>query len=190
MKNIFLYIVFFLGINYIHAQLVVQDYKPLESFPNNTQDGDYYKDVNNLLNPYVGNWIGVFNGNTIEFEIIKEENVDGIRVKWDRLLIKYKVISSIGEVIVSTLNDTPKMKNHIEGLHFGDNPQQYLAFYEEPFPDDCSKSGNVALSLVSSTELSMWVFTRAIGGIVGDCPDGTPFLFPTSSEEAIILTKQ
>ena len=65
---------------------------------NGVPDNSYFKDVNHVLDQYIGSWMGVQNGKTYVFYIIKEvENT--IISQYDRLVIRYTIHSETGRLI-------------------------------------------------------------------------------------------
>lgn len=70
---------------------------PLEQYYNyktddnlKLRDVNYFKDVNNHLDKFVGTWIGGYDNNTLTLEISILEQVEGLGIAFDELLIKYK----------------------------------------------------------------------------------------------------
>jgi hypothetical protein len=61
---------------------------------------DYVKDINNLLNKYVGTWKGSLEGKNYEFNFIKKENVErgSSGIRWDRLIGRVKITNQNGIV--------------------------------------------------------------------------------------------
>lgn len=73
------------------------------------EDGAYIKDVNNVLNKFIGTWRGNHNNINYEFKIIKK-TISYLGIKEDMLLMRYKITSNNGSVIENTLslpNDSP-----------------------------------------------------------------------------------
>ena len=69
----------------------------------------YVKDINNILNKFLGTWKGIHNAKNYEFKITKTTTDDG-ELKEDMLLMRYKITSNNGSVIENTLslpNDSP-----------------------------------------------------------------------------------
>ncbi|WP_404986859.1 DUF6705 family protein [Chryseobacterium sp. M5] len=90
-----------------------------ETCPNST----YVKDVNNLLNKYVGTWIGTLNGKNYEFNFVKKENTGEV-IKWDFLVGRLKITNSNGIVEYNSFN---KPENELsEGYNFQPDLKVYL----------------------------------------------------------------
>lgn len=65
-------------------------------------DGAYIKDVNNLLDKFIGTWTGTFDNKSYEFGITKQ-TVSFLGISIDRLIIKYVITDNVtNQVIVDT----------------------------------------------------------------------------------------
>jgi hypothetical protein len=85
----------------------------------NTEDGfpdniTHVKDVNNLLDKYVGTWIGTYNGRIYEF-IITKVTYESLGILWDKLYLYYKITQN-GEIIEDTTSLMPNYQNNTGGL--------------------------------------------------------------------------
>ncbi|PWW27522.1 DUF6705 family protein [Chryseobacterium sp. AG844] len=93
--------------------------------PANCPAATYIKDVNNLLNKYVGTWKGSLNGKNYEFNFIKKENFGfSDNLKRDRLIGRLKITNSNGIVEYDSFN-----KQDNETDFFGNNFQKDLKVY-------------------------------------------------------------
>ncbi len=193
MKTILL--ILFFSIYTVSAQIQDASIKPLESYylyPNNDnfniQDGFYFKDVNNLLDPYVGVWIGNYDGKTLKLDISIQEKVFGVRIYFDKLLIKYKITDSNGQDLVNTLNMFDSYKYHMNGNFFSDSPLKYYADYTG-YEYECNQTGTTVIELIDNNTMSLWVIgDRDI--VLGNCPDGNIHILPTEEANAVVLSKQ
>ena len=70
MKTITRLIIFLLS-QFCAAQSLAAPIKPLLTLPSNLKAGDYLKDLNNVLQPYVGTWEGTANNKKYTFVITK-----------------------------------------------------------------------------------------------------------------------
>lgn len=100
MKRIFV-IILSIIVNVINAQTQIL---PLE-MRSKRVEGVYYKDINDVLTPYIGTWEGKVNGNTfrITFEKIKEYH-EFDKYWRDRLQGKYEMRDKNGKILYSTYN--------------------------------------------------------------------------------------
>lgn len=197
MKKI-IYLLITLCIYSINAQNgTIQDVNivPLESYQNYKTDdnlqfqkGMYFKDVNNLLVPYVGSWLGSYDNKTIEMQISILENVVGPNIALDKLQIKYRITDNNGQDIVNTLNYFDEFRFHIYGKYFGKNNNYYLLRYIG-YEVDCNQSGLGLLNLINSNTLKFYIAPHS--DIIGaGCPDGNIHILPIEKESAVTLTKQ
>ena len=96
-----------------------------KSQPETCPVATYIKDVNNLLNKYVGTWKGSLNGKNYEFNFIKKENFGfDDNLKRDRLIGRVKITNSNG---IEEYNNF--IKQDTEPDFFGDNFQKDLKAY-------------------------------------------------------------
>ncbi len=193
MKTILL--ILFFSIYTVSAQIQDASIKPLESYylyPNNDnlniQDGFYFKDVNNLLDPYVGTWIGNYDNKTLHLEISIQEKIFGIRIYFDELLIKYKITDSNGQEIINTLDFFDTYKYHMNGRFFDDNPFKYYARYTG-LQWECNQKGTAVIDLIDSDTISFWILPDN-DFVEPDCPTGNIHIMPTASVNAVTLSKQ
>ncbi len=83
MKYIIIFIsVFTLSITACKAQIItIEDFSTYsDSQKEKMSDGTYIKDVNGVLNKFIGTWKGIYNSNNYEFKIIKK-NYSWRRIK-------------------------------------------------------------------------------------------------------------
>lgn len=146
-------------------------------------DNLYYKDVNNLLDPYVGTWTGSYNTFTIEI-VIEKVTTTFYGIMSDELHIGHKVLNN-GIEIANTLNlpnDSPEV---MKGIYFNEQGQ-YLVSYI--YNLDCGQVGTVYIKLRNNpNEMSFFMYpTGEIDVDPSQCTGPTQIL-PTSG---IILTRQ
>jgi len=116
----------------LYAQTII----PLEQQSNYTSSQDgynyYYKDVNGILNKYVGKWKYQKDTEVIEISIFKDTNHNFGNYHKDQLYIKFKYTKN-GLVIINTLN-TGNNNYLISGGRFknADSINQIHLLYIEP----------------------------------------------------------
>lgn len=163
--------------------------KPLETFlTSSVQDGDYFKDVNNLLEPFTGVWTGNYDNNVLEIEINKLEHQYLLGMYEDKLIIHYKITNAAGEVLINTFNDAPKMKRYMKGIGFADETNTYIASYVGELVN-CNQKGRAVLKMLENGQMRFWIIPDH-DIIDNDCPKGNIHIMPTSHDTAVILTKQ
>ena len=113
MKNI-LILISLLATTSLSAQILpVEDLNEVTgNIPEQITGIRHIKDVNGVLNIYVGIWKGTFNGKTLELVIKKYTRDHSLYVQdyhpepllWDELIAKYKIVGQHGETIENTLD--------------------------------------------------------------------------------------
>ncbi|MCY1661418.1 DUF6705 family protein [Chryseobacterium sp. SL1] len=100
-----------------------QQVLPLNSSELDTSVNSYFKDLNNELEPYIGNWKAVYQGKTVLLKITKESKrsftIEDKTFYRDAIIVKYEVKDSTGQILQSTLNSdfaTSNLKNIILSL--------------------------------------------------------------------------
>jgi hypothetical protein len=147
----------------------------------------YIKDVNNILDKYVGTWKGTYNNRNYEFRILKITNKTG-RITEDRLLMRYVISDSNGTIIEDTraLSDTNPYV--IEGDYW--EKSSYFLYYigKESL---CGQKGHIIIDIQpNSNNSKMRLFFMEQQEILSlkDCPNGNAVqVMPVND---LILTKQ
>ncbi len=161
----------------------------------------HIKDVNGVLNKFVGTWKGSFNGKQLEL-VVKKYTVDYSPyidreshpedLLWDQLIGKWAITDQNGTVIYSTLNESDHMPD--------DEPPKlmYKDSYRSPLSYDlhyqgknykCGDNGYVSLYIKSNTQNSKMYFVYLHkGSVSSDCTSSVGAVFPIN--EGILLTKQ
>lgn len=187
----------------VQAQVIVPVDKVGEYFSNNKNIPEhiYYKDVNKVLNKYVGTWEGVYKNQTYYFEITKQIKVRSNNFPMtfrDDLLIKFKITDNKSKKVIrntfnlpndlliasSLIRDITATKQIM--LYFGGNNKQV----------NCGDIGNIYLEpFDKNRKLKVYVVPQSMVFYVEDgvhpCPGGRILPpFPDSKETALILTKK
>ncbi|WP_123868126.1 DUF6705 family protein [Chryseobacterium lactis] len=155
--------------------------------PGNCPVATYVKDVNNLLNKYVGTWKGSLEGKNYEFNFIKKENF-GFEdsLKKDRLIGRLKITNSNGIVEYDSFN-----KQDNETDFFGHNFQPNLKAYMVRFAGGklgCIDYGYVYLIIKPETPNNMGVLFLPDNDIATqDCSN---FKTTIPTEKRINVVKQ
>lgn len=155
--------------------------------PGNFPNADYVKDMNGLLNKYIGTWKGTYEGKSYEITVVKKENVDYEGTKWDELSGKFKIVNSNGTIAFNNFNQL-EADNKVKGMNF----QKNLKFYKMNFPGapstGCIDSGTMYLGVKSETPNIMKITFLADYDIVKqDCSN---FQTTIPGGKSIMLTKQ
>lgn len=186
MKKILFIGCFILSIASCKAQQAIPVENQINYINNNINipDGAYFKDVNNVLNKYIGEWKGSISNKNYTF-IVDKFTHSFLGISVDKLLIRYKITNQAGTVIEDTTALTNASKYVIKGQYLD---AAYVLFYQgREFK--CGQKGNVFIS-VYENNTKMQLFLVPDSDLIGtdDCPNGEASqLLPTDS---IILVKQ
>lgn len=158
----------------------------------NIPDGIYFKDVNHLLDKYVGTWVGTYDNKTYEFQVVEfTDNYLGITE--DILLMRYKITDANGNEIVNTLNLPNTSSYVISGKYLTENAHSYAMRYRG-YESECGQKGTVFIEIEATNPNVMELFYGPqyewIDSV--ECPNGVANqVFPTFDDQAyLILTKQ
>jgi hypothetical protein len=183
MKNIIFIIFCFLAIVSCKAQIIAVE--GFEDYPNELPDGAYIKDVNNVLNKFVGTWKGTYNNKNYEFEVTKYTRISEIRpLKFDKLLIRYKIIDTSGNIVVNTLNVSNDDKYIIRGSYLAKSGSYVLSYVG--LNAKCGQNGSVFINAYNTDKMEL--FLQVNGEMYQECTTGAvEQVLPT---DWIDLTKQ
>ena len=168
---------------------------PLEEYYNyktddnlKLSDVNYFKDVNNHLDKFVGTWTGSYDNKTLTLNISILEQVEGLGLAFDELLIKYKIEEDNGNVLINTLDMFDSYKYHMSGKFFADTTSVYLAnYYGEQV--ECNQKGYAIFDFINSNTINFWIAPS--NDMIGpECPTGNIHIMPTDGDDAVVLTKQ
>jgi hypothetical protein len=127
------------------AQIIaVEDF---ENYNQELPNGAYIKDINNVLDKYVGTWKGTYNAKNYEFKIVKytESNLQqSLNYKEDLLLMYYKITASNGSVIENTLNLPNTSNFSIKGSYLSNNGSYVLDYIG--LNSNCGQNGTIFIS--------------------------------------------
>lgn len=153
-------------------------------------DGAYFKDVNNVLDKYVGTWVGVYDNKTYEFQLMEfTDNYLGISE--DKILMRYKITDSNGNVIESTLGLPDESPYVIKGYYLSENEANYILTYISQQP--CTVWGHIYINVMNNgTTMRLFLMPDPEVGIGENCINGLSSIFPTptSNGNSIVLSKQ
>ena len=148
----------------------------------------YLKDVNNVLNKYVGVWKGTYDNKKYEFRITKATEKLG-RVTEDKLLMRYIITDANGTVIENTmalLNDNYLV---IHGYYIEDNVY-YLNYVGKN--GRCGQEGTIHIDIVensNNTKMRLGLQPEFVVLSTKECPNGAAAqIMPVG--RLVTLTKQ
>lgn len=132
-------------------------------------DGAYIKDVNHLLDKFVGVWKGTYNNKNYEFRITQfTDSFLGISV--DELLMRYKITSLNGTIIEDTTTLPNDAVHVIEGDYLDKSKFTYVLNYIGK-NSKCGQHGDVFISVYGVNNTKMQLFLHVYGETV-DCITG------------------
>jgi hypothetical protein len=155
MKNNIVTLLVLLSFTFCKAQVLEQSIVPIENLQGLSTEGTYYKDLHNLLNPFVGTWLYTNGTTSLKLVLRKVIGFDSGRIKQDLVVGEYEYIEN-GVSKINTLqninNDTPLKINH---LIDGDT---FAYRYNYPLCNNCT-SNELRLQLTLEDPLKEVAFS-------------------------------
>ncbi len=158
------------------------------SYGKGLKGGDYIKDINGVLDKYVGVWQGTHNNHNFLFNI-KKTTLHKYGFFEDLLLIRYRITDAQGNEIINTLSLPDESIYVIEGIKM-DEVGDYRLFYQG-YESDCGQCGEIIIhAFMDSNPNKLLLILIPMRDMIDptDCPNGTTQLLPT--EPGITFTKQ
>ncbi len=133
----------------------------------------YVKDVNHILDKYVGVWIGSYQNKTYELRIMKHTLEGSYGLLEDILLLRYIIKdNNTNAVLVDTTNLPNENGKVVKGLYLAEDGI-YKLFYNG-MESLCGQQGTMYLAIIPPdyTTLKMFIYpdSELINSI--DCPNG------------------
>ncbi len=172
MKRITVILIAFLNILSCKSPLItIEDF---EDYPHDLPDGAYIKDVNNILDKYVGTWNGTYHNKNYEFVVVKYTadytNNASLNFKEDLLLIRYKITDSLGKVLANTLKVPNGDKYIIRGSYLAKSGSYVLSYLG--LNGKCGQNGTVYISVYDDDNVKMKLFLEPYGEMYSECTTG------------------
>ncbi len=195
MKKILFVIYLLLGTLNLVAQI-----KPVEQIDESKGEIEtqikgitHIKDVNGVLDRFVGTWKGTFDGKRLEIVVKKYtrdisqavKSYHPIGLKWDQLVLKHKITDQNGTVLYSTLNlgdDNPALMQKDEFR----NSYTYTFHYDGK-DYKCGDNGYVSFYLKDNNTQGYFSYIHR-GAQSPSCQTSVDPVFP--NDQGILLTKQ
>ncbi|MFY0630975.1 MAG: hypothetical protein JXR05_11375 [Flavobacteriaceae bacterium] len=155
----------------------------------------HIKDVNGILDKFVGTWKGTFDGKQLEIVVKKYTRDYSEFVKdfhpepllWDQLVLKHKLTNQNGTVIYSTLDKADDSADVMYKEAYR-KPTVYSFNYQGE-NHNCGDNGTVFIFIKSNTQNTQAYFKYLHSGSTSpDCNTYFGAVFPTDGE--VLLTKQ
>ena len=149
-------------------------------------DGTYLKDINGLLNKYLGTWKGTYNNKNYTFIITKFKK-DFLGISKDKLLVRYLITTTTGSILEDTRSLPDANPLVIEGDYISKSGGYYaLNYFGQNIT--CGQSGVVFISTTRDNK-QMKLFLSPDQGFIdkNKCSKVADQILPTTS---MYLTKQ
>src|SRR5699024_1565836 len=129
----------------------------------------YFKDVNHVFDKYVGIWQGNYRRNSYRFEIKKLLGLtyEDVGLTYDKLLIRYEIKDSSGEIIKNTFGLPDNTWEIIKGMKFNRNDN---TIYEASYIGKdaaCGDSGTIFLD-INKDEKTMSLYVLPSEALIND----------------------
>ncbi|OOG63038.1 DUF6705 family protein [Flavobacterium sp. A45] len=107
----------------------------------NRDEEIYFKDVNNILEKYVGTWKGIYGNKKYEFRIVKHTGSFKV-MKFDELLVRY-IITDLNDNVIDNTSYFPDSSPYIMSGRYYHNNGYYLSYVAKG--GNCAQSGQILL---------------------------------------------
>lgn len=156
----------------------------------------YFKDINHMLNKYMGTWTGTYKDKTYEIKIddVLKTQSDPLwnAIKYDNLIARYRITDASGTVIKNTFNLSDQSPEVLEGLGYDKKKKGIYTLIYIGENTKCGNSGTIYLDINSAhTQLKLHILPDDVLISDEDCPSGyqkPPF--PDEDETPMVLTKR
>lgn len=157
-------------------------------------DDTYLKDVNHLLDKYIGTWKGTYNNRNYTF-IITKYTYAYLNLLEDKLLINYIITDLAGINIANSTTTSIESDPPISGWYFIKNTtNNYVLSYLGKNPN-CGQKGVIQISTskyisVNPSQMKISYYQDNVMINDADCPDFVVAEQVMPGKGGIILTKQ
>ena len=150
-------------------------------------DGAHIKDVNGLLDKYVGTWKGTYQGKNYEFYIKKVTLKSKVsNLLKDRLIMRYKIIGISGEIIADNTYMNDEEPLIIDGWYLAKTKTYYVLNYFG-FDGECGQNGRIYISIKNTNSNLMGLRLSVYGEVDPNCTEIASQVLPTNN---MLLTRQ
>lgn len=123
----------------------------------------YVKDINNLLDKFVGTWKGIYDNKNYEFKVQKITEDDG-ELRKDLLLMRYKITDASRNTIENTLNLPNDNMYVIRGEYLAKTGSYVLDYMGKK--GECGQNGTIFMS-ANKNKLKLGLYVS--GEIYPEC---------------------
>ena len=153
-------------------------------------EGTYIKDVNNVLDKYVGTWKGTYDDKSYIFYVTKLTNNynNFIQLTFDLLLVRYTITDAGG----NTIEDTTKLPDDhelvIEGQYMDEGGKYVLDYIGREF--FCGQGGDVLIGMMEGSNNTQMFLTVFGSETWLSCTTGYAEPLLPYKKNYVVLTKQ
>ncbi|PWB23082.1 DUF6705 family protein [Flavobacterium sp. HTF] len=171
----------------VKAQQIIPVEKMIEYRDSDTQipDGAYLKDINGLLDKYLGTWKGIYENKNYTFIITKVKH-KLINISADELFIRYLITTTTGSILEDTRNLPDTNPLVIEGDYISKSKGYYTLNYFGK-NTTCGQSGVVFISTTKDNKQMKLFLSPDQDFLDSKCSKVADQILPTTS---MYLTKQ
>ncbi len=163
------------------------------SFYTQIQGITHIKDINGVLDKFVGTWKGAFDGKQLEV-VISKKTIDYTKyikhkrsepLLWDQLLLRHKITDQNGEIIANTLG----FPDDDEFIMFKDEYRNSYTYIFNYFGKNykCGDNGDVWFFMKKNNTEAYFSYSYR-GSQSFNCTTSIGPVFP--NDQGILLTKQ
>lgn len=137
-------------------------------------DNMYFKDVNNILEKFCGTWKGTYGSKKYEFRVTKYTS-DFLKVKEDKLLIRY-IITDLNNNVIENTTYFPDYSPYVISGRYYNNNRYYLNYVAKG--GNCAQSGKINIWV---NDINMNVLFQHGEKLIDltECPSPINEYFPT-----------
>ena len=152
-------------------------------------DGAYIKDVNNVLDKFVGTWTGTYDQKNYSFFVTKVKMYfDYVKFTEDILLMRYTITDAGG----NTIEDTTKLPDDhelvIEGQYMDEGGKYVLDYIGREF--FCGQGGDVLIGMMEGSNNTQMFLTVFGSETWPSCTTGYAEPLLPYKKNYVVLTKQ
>lgn len=168
---------------------------PLNTDLDNIPLNAYLKDLNNELDPYVGTYQAIIDGNQINLYITKEEHkyfdLQNYKYYQDVLIVRYTIKNSTGAILQSTQNANFSTMIEKKLIHSrGTRPNLGMVVLSYNGTNCDIGWGDIYLKKINDTQISWRYYAETVATSTNRCPPNVDKSTYLPEGENLIFTKQ
>ena len=152
-------------------------------------DWAYIKDVNNVLDKFVGTWTGTYDQKNYSFFVTKiKQELTHVKLREDILLMRYTITDAGG----NTIEDTTKLPDDhelvIDGQYMDEGGKYVLHYAGREF--SCGQGGDVLIGMMEGSNNTQMFLTVFGSETWLSCTTGYAEPLLPYKKNYVVLTKQ